>query len=60
MIFQKKILKNFLNTKFVTIGSFKNNCSPLLKLEKNMDILLISGFSNKFINVNDKKITKLI
>ena len=53
--FSKKILRNFLNTKFVTIGSFKNNCSPLQKLEKNMDILLISGFRTKFINMTNKQ-----
>ena len=53
--FSKKILRNFLNTKFVTIGSFKNNCYPLQKLEKNMDILLISGFRTKFINMTNKQ-----
>ena len=51
--FSKKFEK-FSHTKFVTIGSFKNNCS-LYKKEKNMDILLISGFRTKFINMTNKQ-----
>ena len=53
--FSKKILKNFLSTNFVTIGSFRNNCYPKQKMRESMDILVISGFKEKLITMASKQ-----
>ena len=50
-----KILKNYIDTNFVIIGSFRNNCYPIKSTETNKDILVISGFKEKRIGMSDGK-----
>ena len=53
--FTIKILKNYIDTNFVIIGSFRNNCYPIKNTETNEDILVISGLKEKPIDMSNRK-----
>ena len=53
--FTIKVLKNYINTNFVIIGSFRNNFYPIKSTETNKDILVVSGFKEKRIGMSNEK-----